>query len=590
MCGISFILHKGPQEFDLSASIESMNNRIIHRGPNASGTHLYKNVALGHRRLSIIDLSENANQPLFFNQYVLIFNGEIYNYKELREELSLSGYQFKTNTDSEVIPAAYDKWGEDCLDKFNGMWSFILLDTKNDTIFFSRDRYGIKPLYIYEDSQSILMCSEIKQLLDIPWFKKEINTTTLNNFLNKEFNTTEDTFFKNVFEIRAGKKGKINLTNNEISVTRWYDLAEKIEKENNGHLSYNEIVTKTKELFTDSLKLRLRSDVKVGSCLSGGIDSSSIVSMIKVNNLINDEFITITSTYHQKKFDETYYSDLLCKQYAIKNIKVYPDLKKLYTENLLQHINYYQDQPIPGCSHINEYEVFKKAHEEGIVVMLDGQGADEYFLGYKEFESQLIFDLVNQKKYLKALNFLKLFANQKKSTIWKEVNILKNIYKNNKSSKNKHGASYKKTSFILSLEELLITSIPYQLHSEDRNSMLNSIESRLPFLDYRLVEFISSLAPEKRINKGLKKSIIRDAAYALPIEIKNRIDKLGFVAPDRIFLDELGDNFDKIVANLKKMDIIEPQYLTNLKTDKQKFRLVSVHEWLKAFNFIEQYN
>ena len=587
MCGISFILNKNSQEIDLSKSIDLMNNRIIHRGPNASGTYIYKNVALGHRRLSIIDLSEGANQPLFFNQYVLVFNGEIYNYKELREELSEYGYEFKTNTDSEVIPAAYDKWGEDCLNKFNGMWSFVLLDTKNDTIFFSRDRFGIKPLYIYEDNQSILMCSEIKQLLDIPWFKKEINTKTLNAFLNKEYNTSEDTFFKNVFEVRAGKKGSINLTNNSVSINRWYDLSKKLEKLDNSQLSYDEIVNKTQELFIDSLKLRLRSDVKVGSCLSGGIDSSSIVSMIKVNNLINEEFTTITSTYNKKNFDETYYSDLLCKQYKIKNLKVYPDLKKLHTDKLLQHINYYQDQPIPGCSHINEYEVFKKANEEGIIVMLDGQGADEYFLGYKEFESQLIFDLISQKKFLKTFTLIKEFSNQKKSSFWRELKILKNIYKKNKASKNKYGVDFRKTCSILSLEELLITSIPYQLHSEDRNSMLNSIESRLPFLDYRLVEFISSIAPEKRINNGLKKSIIRDAAYSLPEEIKNRIDKLGFVAPDKIFLEELGDDYEKIIKNLSKMNIIEPQYLTNLKTDKQKFRLVSVHEWLKAFNFIE---
>lgn len=588
MCGISFILNKGVQEIDLPESIELMNNRIIHRGPNASGTYFYKNVGLGHRRLSIIDLSESANQPLFYNQYVLIFNGEIYNYKELREELCNYGYIFKTNTDSEIIPAAYNKWGEDCLDRFNGMWSFVLLDTENDTVFFSRDRFGIKPLYVYEDSQSILMCSEIKQLLDIPWFIKEINTKTLNNFLNKQYNTSEDTFFRNVFEIRGGKKGTINLNTNQITTSRWYDLSKKLSFIDNSLLSYDEIVKTTTDLFTDSLKLRLRSDVKVGSCLSGGIDSSSIVSMIKVNELINDEFTTITSTYNQKDFDETYYSDLLCKQYDIKNLKVYPDLKKLYSDNLLQQINYYQDQPIPSCSHINEYEVFKKAHEEGIIVMLDGQGADEYFLGYKEFESQLIFDLLSQKRFFKAFFFIRKFSKQKKSTIWKEIKILRNIYKKNKVSNNQLGVHFNKSSYLLSLEELLETSIPYQLHSEDRNSMLNSIESRLPFLDYRLVEFISSIAPEKRIHNGIKKSIIRDAAYSLPKAIKNRMDKLGFVAPDKVFLDELGkDNFEKIIINLSKMSIIDPEHLTNVSSDKQKFRLVSVHEWLKAFNFIE---
>lgn len=587
MCGISFILNKSIENIDLNHQVKLMNNRIIHRGPDAEGIFIYKNIGLGHRRLSIIDLSEAANQPLFFNQYVLIFNGEIYNYKELKEELLAVGYSFKTNTDSEVIPAAYEQWGEDCLDKFNGMWSFILLDTKKEEVFFSRDRFGIKPLYIYENEQSILMCSEIKQLLDVTGFKKELNTDTINEFLKGNYNTSEDTFFKNVYEIRAGKKGKISLNNNKVTISRWYNLADKINCEDNTHLTYEEITSKTTALFLDSLKLRLRADVLVGSCLSGGIDSSAIVSMIKVNKLINEEFITITSTYNIAAFDETYYSNLLCKQYQIKNVKVYPDLKKLHSENLLKKINYYQDQPISSCSHINEYEVFKKAHELGIVVMLDGQGADEYFLGYKEFERQLVFDLIKKNKFLKAYKYLSTYAKQKKNNVWKEIKILRNEYHNGNNNEKGFGINFNKTVLKLSIEEMLTTSIPYQLHSEDRNSMLNSIESRLPFLDYRLVEFISSITPEKRINKGVKKSILRDAVNSLPLEIKTRIDKMGFVAPDTVFIVEIGNDFEKIVLLLKNLNIIDPKFLNNIKTDRQKFRLVSLYEWLKAFDFID---
>lgn len=587
MCGISFILNKSIENIDLNHQVKLMNNRIIHRGPDAEGIFIYKNIGLGHRRLSIIDLSEAANQPLFFNQYVLIFNGEIYNYKELKEELLAVGYSFKTNTDSEVIPAAYDKWGEACLDKFNGMWSFILLDTIKAEIFFSRDRFGIKPLYIYENEQSIFMCSEIKQLLDVTGFKKELNTATVNGFLKGNYNNTEETFFKNVHEIRAGKKGKISLNNNKINISRWYNLADKINCESNAHLTYKEITSKTTALFLDSLKLRLRADVLVGSCLSGGIDSSAMVSMIKDNQLINEEFTTITSTYNIAAFDETYYSDLLCKQHQIKNVKVYPDLKKLHSENLLKKINYYQDQPISSCSHINEYEVFKKAHELGIVVMLDGQGADEYFLGYKEFERQLIFDFLKNYQFLKAYTLIKLYAKQKNTSIWKEIKILRNEYHNGNNNEKGFGINFNKTVLKLSIEEMLTTSIPYQLHSEDRNSMLNSIESRLPFLDYRLVEFISSISAEKRINKGVKKSILRDAVNSLPLEIKTRIDKMGFVAPDSVFIAEIGNDFEKIVLSLKKLNIIEPKLLSNIKTDMQKFRLVSLYEWLKAFDFID---
>jgi len=201
--------------------------------------------------------------------------------------------------------------------------------------------------------------------------------------------------------------------------------------------------------------------------------------------------------------------------------------------------------------------------------MLDGQGADEYFLGYKEFERQLIFDFLKNYQFLKAYTFLKSYANQKKTSVWQEIKILRNEYQNGTANENGFGINFRKTILELSLEEIETTSIPYQLHSEDRNSMLNSIESRLPFLDYRLVEFISSITPEKRINKGVKKSILRDAVSSLPLEIKNRYDKLGFVAPDSIFIAELGNDFEKIVMSLKNLNSIDPKFLNNIKTDRQ---------------------
>ncbi|MCT4645615.1 MAG: asparagine synthase (glutamine-hydrolyzing) [Carboxylicivirga sp.] len=587
MCGISFILNKSDKNIDLNHQIKSMNNKILHRGPDAEGSFVYKNVGLGHRRLSIIDLSAQANQPLVYQQYYLIFNGEIYNYIELREELKKEGYTFKTNTDSEIIPAAFDKWGEDCLNKFNGMWAFLLLDTNNDKVFFARDRYGIKPLYYYENKAIISLCSEIKQLMPVESFQKQVNTDTINCFFNGELNTSKNTFFKNVFEIRGGESGFIDLETKTISIKQWYKLEDHLK--DYSRLSYSEIVNKTEELFNNSLKLRLRSDVTVGSCLSGGIDSSAIVSSVKANNMASDQFCTITSTYDQKDYDETYYSDLVCDQYNIVNKKVKPQLNNFFSSGTLKRINYHQDQPIPSCSHINEYEVFKKAREEDIIVMLDGQGADEYFLGYGEFERQLFIDFLKSIKPIEAFKIFNKF--QKGKTLAQKVFEFKKAIHSiiiNKRQKQKYGYGLNKNCTSLAIEELVHTSIPYQLHSEDRNSMLSSVESRLPFLDYRLVEFISSIQPSLRMHQGYRKSILRDACKYLPDAIKKRRDKMGFVAPDSIFIESVSNELDKIKQDIRDLSIVNDQILDAITDDNHLFRIVSLHQWLVVFNFLKK--
>jgi asparagine synthase (glutamine-hydrolysing) len=587
MCGISFLLNKSTKNIDLNHQIKLMNDKIVHRGPDAEGIFIYKNLGLGHRRLSIIDLSTQGNQPLCYRKYYLIFNGEIYNYIELREELIKEGYTFQTNTDSEIIPAAFDKWGEDCLNKFNGMWAFLLLDTYDDKVFFARDRFGIKPLYFYENELITVFSSEIKQLLPIESFEKEINTETIRHFFNGELNTSKNTFFENVFEVRGGESGFINVETGKITIKQWYKLEDHLG--DYSKLTYQEIVKKTEELFNDSLQLRLRSDVTVGSCLSGGIDSSAIVCSVKANNMVSDYFSTITSTYNQKDYDETYYSNLVCDQYNIVNKKVKPQLEDLYESGTLKRINYYQDQPIPSCSHINEYEVFKKAREENIIVMLDGQGADEYFLGYGEFERQLLIDQLKSLKLITALRIFNKFQKGKsfKQKIFELKKSIHSIILSKKQNK-KYGYGLDKNCKILSIEELIYTSIPYQLHSEDRNSMLSSVESRLPFLDYRLVEFISSIQPSLRMHKGYRKSILRDACKYLPEVIKKRRDKMGFVAPDNIFLQSISEELNNIKQDVRNLSIIDDSILDKEGDENYLFRIVSLHQWLVAFNFIDK--
>ena len=576
MCGLSCVVSK-VSSFDVQSIITSMNAEIFHRGPDSQCLYLGNKVGLGHTRLSIIDLSDAANQPFIQGKYVLIFNGEIYNYIELREELKQKGYNFTTTSDTEVIIAAFDFWGKDCQHKFNGMWAFILFNKESNTIFYSRDRFGIKPLYVYEDDKVISFASEIKQFLALPSFVKSIDFNTVEFFFAGKLNQSKNTFFSNVKVVPGGHCGELSVKQPEVNVSQWYSLTNAIKVQNN--LSEREIVSETKRLFLDSLKLRVRSDVPVGSCLSGGLDSSAIVCGSKKSDLVDQDFTTITSSYNLEGYSETEFSDFVAKQSGVSNNKVYPDLKSLVSSGLLEKINFHQDQPIPSASHVNEYEVFKKANQLGLKVMLDGQGADEYFLGYPEFERQHFIDLCKSGKVISAISFLNNYVKYKSNySFFKELKFTFSDIINRRAPW--------KSVMDLSLDEMLMSSLPYQLHSEDRNSMLHSVESRLPFLDYRLVEFVMGVRSSLKLKKGKRKYLIREAFDFLPSKIRNRMDKIGFVAPDFIVVEENASMIEKVKDILQESGFLSHRILNSSNTTNHQFRILSYYTWLKAFKFL----
>ena len=362
-----------------------MTNVIEHRGPDGEGFYHGHQFAFGHRRLAIIDLDERSNQPMCGrDELVITYNGEVYNYIELRDELVKHGYNFKTESDTEVILAAYHFWGKACLDKFNGMWSFAIFDPRKNEVFVARDRFGIKPLYYTRVGENMGFASEIKQFTTLPNWQAKANQEQLFRFIvGGELDTTNKTMFEGVFQVLGGHCGIYNLDDHSFQIDQWYSLEESIKKLEQNAESASNIF---KSIFEDSVRLRLRSDVNVGSCLSGGMDSSAIVTMmddlLKHNNGKTVQH-TISSCFEDKAYDEQEYIDEVLKYTNTKGHKVFPNEDDLFKN--IDKMIWHQDEPFGSTSIFAQWTVFDKAKKENLKVMLDGQGADEQLAGYSSF-------------------------------------------------------------------------------------------------------------------------------------------------------------------------------------------------------------
>lgn len=557
MCGISIIVNQKNHPIPES-QVKAMNDKVIHRGPDDEGYFFGDNFAFGHRRLSIIDTSTAGHQPMFRGKDCIVYNGMLYNYIELREELLSAGYLFQSQTDTEVILAAYQHWGTEAFKKFNGMWAFAIYDDVQQCITLCRDHFGIKPLYYTTTGEFFVAGSEIKQFTSLPEFKPALNQAVTINFLAYGLlNYSEETFFKGVKSLNAGHYLQYDLCTHQLTCTEWYNLEKSAGEVK---VSLREATAVVKTLFQSSVQLRMRSDVPVGSCLSGGIDSSSIVSLIHNREIANGSFTTFTSCYDNKKYDEQQFSDQVTKQTGFQAVKVFPQLQQLFSEGHLDTMLYHQDQPVNSASHYSEFNVFKAARENNMKVMLDGQGSDEYLCGYPEFFVTYIHELIKGGQFGVALESIKIKGSHGDGVlkVMKDISISLYGYplirfakrilgkpefpwmnKKQRLYAKKELREYKAKNILeLSLHQLVHTSIPYQLHSEDRNSMLFSIESRLPFLDPRLVEYVVGLPPAYKINKGFSKYILRTAMDELPERIRWRKDKLGFVAPEKEWILE----------------------------------------------------
>jgi len=542
MCGIAGIFspnnEKSPSEVLLSAMIQT----IAHRGPDAQEIWINQGVGLAHARLSIIDLATSANQPMVDSDSgnVIVFNGEIYNYIELKNELIALGYIFQTKSDTEVILKAYNQWGVDCLNRFNGMWAIVLFDRKQNAVFCSRDRVGIKPfIYGVTAKNELVFASEAKAITQHFSEFNLVNQEFLQDFIERDFFACyKETFYKNLFNLLPGhyffiKPGEIP---KQIRYWAW------TPKLDISHMNERDIQEKFEHLLTDAIKLRFRSDVPVGSCLSGGLDSGTIVGI--ASKLFDKRIHTFSCIYpNTPAFDESHYIHASVKKF--NTIPQFVEPKHNDFISMMRDSVYEQDGPTGGPSILSQRAVMELA-SQNVKVVLDGQGADELLGGYHSYFRYSLLsqarDIRSNKNLSSVLNYWKSSAKIKKRFPTGTINILKSMAltqspvsfytRNRENTQLGYFQEYENDDLNTILLEHVFTNLTNLLHYEDRNSMRFSIESRLPFLDYRLVEFAFSLPAKYKIRGSTTKWLLHGLASSiLPEEVLNRKDKMGFTTP-----------------------------------------------------------
>ena len=527
------------------------------------------NLAFAHRRLSILDLSPTGHQPMCneAGSIWIVYNGEIYNYIEIRDELRSKGYIFRSNSDTEVIIKAYEEWSTDCLKKFNGMWAFCIWDSIKKELFCARDRLGIKPFYYYFDGSVFAFASEIKVLLQMG-ISPEPNDGLVFDFLKFGIlDHTDETFFRNIEKLPQSHYLKIDCEG-KLTLQRYWDL--EVCNEIEGSKSDEEYAEQFLDLFTDSVRLRLRSDVPIGSCLSGGLDSSSIVAvanslMYPDDKLADGRQKTFSSCFDTKQFDERkYIEEVINKTNAERNY-VFPSAEGFLKE--LDNLVWHQEEPFAGTSIYAQWEVIKRVRESKTKVLLDGQGGDEQLAGYRKFYIFYFLELIKNGRYTKLLSeFAGFFSSP---AIIKTLNLRSGLryfsignkmlgiddllqsFFRDKFSDRKPDIGYQGNLGLRMRDDMLKFSLPVLLRYEDRNSGAYAVEARLPFLDYRLVEMLASLPLNQKMRRGWTKYVLRNAMKGtLPEKVRLRKSKLGFSTPEDMWLkDTIGNNVKKNFDN-----------------------------------------
>jgi len=511
--------------------ITRMSSILAHRGPDANGTYFDNIVGLAHRRLSIIDLSKEANQPMFNENrnLVIVYNGEIYNYLHLKEILIKCGHEFRSNSDTEVILHAYEEWGVNCLTHFNGMWAFALWDNKKEILFCARDRFGIKPFYYTFDKKSLIFASEIKALLVNPKIGTTPNNSAVNLFLSSGIlDYSNKTMFNGIYQILPAHAFVIN--NNNIKHFKYCYLD--INSDTTSIISDDNVAHNTLHLLKKSIHNHLISDVPVGTCLSGGIDSSAIVRIINEKREMQNTF---SACFTDERFDESKYIKAVIKDTSIEPFFIEPDPNELLKN--IEHLIYSQDEPFGSLSIYAQYCVMQLAHGK-CKVLLDGQGADELLAGYLAYQYNYIKELIKRKEFIIVLG--ELYGTLVDHYAFYYYALQQLLTRNNRKQLLTHYIKtdrYGDTFDKLLWNELFINNLPALLHYEDRNSMAFSIEARVPYLDVEFVNYIASLPYDQKIRVGQTKFALRNAIKGIiPEEIRTRTDKMGFVTPEESWM------------------------------------------------------
>jgi len=609
MCGIVGVIQRN-ELIDVN-TIKKMNDKIHHRGPDDEGYLIAGNYtnnvssdkiefiesninfSFAHRRLSIQDLSTAGHQPMSYqDRYWIVYNGEIYNFLELKSELVSLGYNFSNNTDTEVIIASYDAWKEDCLNKFNGMWSFVLYDTLEEKFFISRDRFGIKPLYYYKDEDNFIFASEIKSILEHPSVLKRENEFYLNSYIKegpKEY--LKETAFKNIyrFDFSSYFLGTVDELLFNFQIKKFWEIKPNLSVEKFSLEKAKEYAEKYYLLLEDAVRVRLRADVKIGSALSGGLDSSSIVYLVNKllkeqrNEELQETFSSIYHTSGTQHCDESEFINEIAEFLNVNSNQIEPLEKDIPFE--YKKVIYMMENP-PETTLMSSWHTFKLVSSTNVKVTLDGQGADEQLAGYSRYlknyfislsfidlfkETYAFFKMPFSKRTILVSFFVGLLSNiiGKKLTIFTVSNILKKKY------------PFRNLNEQLAFD--LHSSLVTLIHYADHTSMAFSIESRMPFMDYRLVEFLASIPSCYKMHNGWTKYIARLAfKNKLPDNIVWRKDKMGWLLPEDYWFR--GNLKNWFLLNMDKNDLkTNPKVLDMSLPIKQLIRYMNKNQFKKIF-------
>lgn len=599
MCGVTaYIGYKSISH----NTIKSTLNALSHRGPDASGFAKYKfgnrNLLLIHNRLKIIDLSKNANQPFLSNSSTLIYNGEIYNYLELKQELLSLGHSFLTKSDTEVVSHSLQEWGTDAFKKFEGMWSLVWFDKRNKRVVISRDRFGEKPLFYFKTSEGIYFSSEIKGLFAISEKKDDFNLTKIKDYLMsgyKSLHKNNQTFFKNIREFPKAKMLIIDEKGNKIEREYW---SKKFKGENNFSIKENaEII---KNLIINSVKLRLRSDVPLAFCLSSGVDSNSLIFIAK--KIFNYDVQGFSIDSIDKRYSER---PLMEKVLGEENIDcIYVKTSKNNFLNKLSKIIEQHDSPLSTISYYLHWNLLEKISEKGFKVSISGTGADEIFSGYYDHYNFYFADVKTENNiyYKENLEYWKKYQLkdirnpflQNYNLIQRNRNFRKHIYQDKKKFfkffTKEFGSTFFEKRYHSSqlrnrmMNEVFHETVPVILKEDDLNSMNFSVENRSPFLDKNLFEFMMTVPTNQLIRLGLTKYLLRQAmGKIVNKKILKQRKKIGFNASISELIDfKLKKNKEFFLDKNSIFDIVNRSSIENL-LNKKSF---TNSESKFLFNFI----
>jgi asparagine synthase (glutamine-hydrolysing) len=653
VCGIVGIISLSGNPINLDA-LQRMSDLQMHRGPDGQGFLVGRldvgepeytfvrriakwgsiagaQVAIGHNRLAILDLSDHGLQPMTVgdSRTWIAFNGEIYNHLELRSELQACGHTFATRTDTEVLLRSYLQWGEDCLARLEGMYAFVVWDSTQARLFCARDRLGIKPFYYTTQGAYFVFASEIKALLAFPGVRAVADDDAVLDFLvHGNCDVGERTVFRGVKALQASHCLSLDMRAKQFAGRRYYCLEPKPIP---GQTDETRIAG-LRELLTDVMRKHLISDVRIGSCLSGGLDSSAIVSLVgkisreqpEAASAVGHNLSTFTSCYEDRNIDERDYALTIANAVGANSNLVFPLASNFWAN--FKHLAWHQDMPLCGISGYAQWEVMRAAKEAGVKVLLDGQGGDETFGGYAKFRYAYLAALLRSGRVPTLVREFGAMVRQGDKYVLDVRNGYRYLPKSVRRILNVDGVLRKVIKIELGrivsdssmpatrlwrnawgrgaairciqTDDILTDTLPQLLRYEDRSSMAFSIEARVPLLDHRLVEYGLALPDHLKVQRGWSKFAFREAMEGLmPESVRLRKSKLGFAAPDRRWLSQdLRPQVNELLSEDLRCDkYVDPRALrrwyssdeagkSNTASYLGLFRIISLEMWMRVFN------